>query len=66
MDLELIYKSQRDLKDLNCLCYISFYPNGKNVKSSKLQVPILKDQELENLTTSKYLMSHPKKQQHQG
>jgi hypothetical protein len=34
--------------------------------SSKLQVPILKDQKLENLTTSRYSILNPKKQQHQG
>jgi hypothetical protein len=38
----------------------------EDVESSKLQVPILKDHELGNPTTSRYPMLNPKKQQHQG
>jgi hypothetical protein len=37
----------------------------EDVESSKLQVPISKDQELGNPTTSRYLMPNLKKQQHQ-
>jgi hypothetical protein len=36
----------------------------EDVESSKLQVSIPKDQELRNLTTSRYHMPNPKKQQH--
>jgi hypothetical protein len=38
----------------------------EDVKSSKVQALILKDQELENLITLRYPMVNPKKQQHQG
>jgi hypothetical protein len=36
----------------------------EDVESTKLQVPIPKDQELRNLTTSRYPMLNTKKQQH--